>query len=424
MKLNRLTIACLLLSQVLIAWITPYIRDTAYSNWTAFREPGEFVQRVDEALAANPFAIGNGAPAIQGVNTVLCTPDLGAGVCLDSTGTLVGLASPIAETITSSSTSPLSLTADASAGATGVLFTQANGNQTATNPELSISYSSTAGTNGCPDTGSGSTNALLQVTGAVTTHSFIVKCNGDVSIKSPSTNALVVNGSAQIGGAATGTTGLFFPNNASQTITENCQNTTACEYDVSSVTSFKNNGGISGAGVNYKFFTGATPSESIDILGNGGLTLLLGDLHATVGNISADGVANATGEIRSGGAANVTGAKGIGAVVMGGMPYSGTFCSGAQGTTSAGTPTSTLTTLTTGQWNCPITSGSATATIFSISMPGAVTLSNPASCTFTTAAASAVEPMVTSTTTLCTLTYTVAPGAVLLGRLIMMGNGP
>lgn len=332
---------------------------------------------------------------------------------------------PITGTITSSALSALTLNADASAGTTGILFTQAaTGTQSTTVPELNLSYSSTAGTNGCPDTSTGNVNLLLQITGASTAHAFVVKCDGDVVVKSVNaTAAFTVNGGTILGANAAAAPALALnANAAAPQIT--CANITACEEDYSSVMTFKNNGGISGAGVNFKYFTGTAPTDTIDFLGNGGINENTGDFVNTAGSVVANATTNANGQVRSGGCANVTGAKGIGVICANGMYYAGTACSLANGTTTNASP-SLLTTLTTGQTKCKITSGSATATIFNISMPGAVTLSNAvgADCQFTTSIAN-IMPAVTSSSTLCILTYTVAPGAVLLGQLDINGNGP
>jgi hypothetical protein len=290
--------------------------------------PGEL------AMAANPGANGNGGNAVQGVAAGYgAGTDPGGGICLDATGTLVGLCSTILENLIMASTLQMS------AATSQIFITTANTNTPALGGQFVCNMTAVA----C---------------------AFVTKAT--------SPPGMVF---AEEGGSGMGTTSN-----------------------------------------NFQWLCGNSAVDCMDLQGNGSVQVQLG-------NVVLSGVANGFGEVLTGGASVVTGAKGIGAVVMGGMPYSGTFCSVANGTTTNASP-SLLTTLTTGQWNCPITSGSASATVFNISVPGAVTLTNPAICQFSTSIAAAVEPKVTSSTTLCILTYSVAPGAILLGQLSIMGNGP
>lgn len=368
-------------------------------------------------MAANPFACGTGScSAVNGVAAVMCTPDPGGGICLDANGN-IALASSIAELLTLSNAGPLKFSADASAGSTGVLFTSA-----AASPTVGLLGISGSSTTNCND-GISPNNMLLVLAGSNSAHNFQVTCGGSVKANNNLTvagttivaGATQSNGGLVLGGGTGAGTGGAVPQLVCGLTT------TTCEFDFNSTSNpaqiWKANGGagMGGTNSNFEWWGSNSPVQLLKLNGQG-------DLIDPIGNIRAISTANATGEVESGNAVAVTGAKGIGAMVAGGMLYSGTVCSIANGTTSAGTPTSTLTTLTTGQTRCKITSGSTTGTIFNISVPGAVTLTNAADCQFT--ASTVAEPQVTSTTTLCILTYAVAPGTVLLGQLDINGNGP
>jgi len=326
--MKTLRLAALLLACMCAGAIGPSLQQAAYHTWDNSQEPKRFNTRVDEAMAANPFACGNGGCGLQGVQTAQSGTDLGAGLTTDATGQFVGLAAIQLEPYTWS-------------------------------------------------------------------------------------------------GAQT------FSGTAPQLI---CSNTTACEIDFGATSApgvtLKTTGSLANGQVDFQFTGGSTNStQLLELFGNGNIfeqagdfSNLLGNIFDAAGSIVAQSVANSSGEIRSGNCANVTGAKGIGAMCAGGMFYSGTFCSVANGTTTNASP-SLLTTLTTGQHKCKITSGSAAATVFNISAPGGITATNALDCQFTPS--TAVPPSsVTSSTTLCILTYASPPGAVLLGQLDISGNGP
>lgn len=149
--------------------------------------------------------------AITGAATVQtgCT-DIGAGLNVIS-NTLLCLSPTIAEpetfssllttaAITSSGThtlsgsTPLNFTADT--GGTGFTVSAAlPGTITTSIPELSlINHNTTAGTFGCPDTGTGSLNLMLQIgNSANLVHDFEINCKGNVNANGASFSVSQLN---------------------------------------------------------------------------------------------------------------------------------------------------------------------------------------------------------------------------------------
>lgn len=90
----------------------------------------------------------------------------------------------------------------------------------------------------------------------------------------------------------------------------------------------------------------------------------------------------------------------------------------AQTTTNASPSLLTLT-----GWNCKLTSGSATAVVFTITYPGSVTLGHAPLCLIQDLNAQVVEPTCTTTTTTATVTYNAAPTAVAFANIFLVKNG-
>ena len=221
---------------------------------------------------------------------------------------------------TLSSATPISLTADTSAGATGVQFAVANGTQSTTVPELGITYSSTAGTNGCPDTGSGSTNLMyLFNNSASATHGLRVFCNGSVTIVTSANPGLTV---ANESVTSTLTAGSFAT--AGVGTEYSCTATGGCEMDFGATTApgviFKENGssGMSSSAINFEFLGNNSGANTLlTMKGNGNIDFVTGDADDDVGNIRALGNSSGTGEVTTGAAAIIAGNLGIGAVNVG-----------------------------------------------------------------------------------------------------------
>lgn len=91
----------------------------------------------------------------------------------------------------------------------------------------------------------------------------------------------------------------------------------------------------------------------------------------------------------------------------------------AQTTTNASPSLLTLT-----QWGCQLTSGSASATVFTITYPGSFSTTNPPLCLIQDLAAAVVEPTCVTTTSHATITYNAAPGAVAFANIFLFRNGP
>jgi hypothetical protein len=175
--------APLLLSCMLAGAMGPSIRDAAYQSWSvadeSFFGSTRFANRVDVALA-NPFATGNGGPAIQGVNTTLAGSDTGGGLCTDSAGAFANLCPTIGESLIWSTTqsfsaagptAALSLSADAT-GPTPFNITN-NASPTGVVPLVKF----TAGGSDCT---TASTNMFLAIVSAGTPGLQFL-CNGNAT---------------------------------------------------------------------------------------------------------------------------------------------------------------------------------------------------------------------------------------------------
>ena len=183
------------------------------------------------------------------------------------------------------------------------------------------------------------------------------------------------------------------------------------------------NCGTAQANLFVRFLSG---SQAVTIKCNGAITSNDGINNSTAGNIQnsfgnfvATSSSAGLGQYLAGNAtadANITG----GAFVLGsgGQFVQGTTC--AQTTSNASPSLVTLT-----QWGCALTSLSASATVFTITYPGSVTLTNAPFCIFNDIKSGVTtEPTCSTTTTTATVTYAVAPGAVAFGNIMLIGNGP
>jgi hypothetical protein len=407
--MKTLKIAGLLLACMLAGAIGPSLMQVAYQGWQAlpptehdqWLAQQDWAHRVDVAFAANPLACGTG-----------------------SCGTV--------EPWNTSTINPINFFADHTSG-TGVnVSNAATGTLNATtHPEIGLSNTNTSAVaNGCPDTGTGSTNSDFQVSNSANTaHNFNVLCNGSVSIASAASPALNVTGSITTSSTinspsitlSSASTVETYSGTSGATISSAATSGPAIIWQLSA--------GITPAStLNYQFNGGtAGTTPLLTVAGNGNLvspignyTNTAGNVVDTAGNFIANGTANATGELISGNGTAVTGAKGVGAIVANGPYYQFTNC---VQTTSVASPTSLLT-LPAGSWGCKLTSGSATATTFTITYPGSVTLTNAPLCVFTDRASGiTTEPTCTPGTTSVSIVYAVAPGAVSIGDLLIIGNG-
>jgi hypothetical protein len=269
------------------------------------------------------------------VNTVTSCSDTGSGLCRDATQTLVGMASTINEAFTwtaqqtNSSANPELFTADQSTGATGVAITAAGtGLLSPTVPEFGIEANNTTpGAASCPDTTTGSGNTEFAAYNAsAPTHGLWVRCSGAVSIVSIAVPALAVTGSETVSSTLSATQLTV----SGSTPQFTCSPVGGCEFDFAATsapllvikpTATSGIGGVT----NVQFDCGNSQSDCVNFLGNGGITELLGtftnsagDIIDTAGNLHLNGTANATGGLYTANAANVTGAKGIGVIDIGG----------------------------------------------------------------------------------------------------------
>lgn len=140
------------------------------------------------------------------------------------------------------------------------------------------------------------------------------------------------------------------------------------------------------------------------------------------GNIIAGSSSTGKAEVVSGNASACgTTSQCTGAIVMGtGVLEQATTCAPS---TSNASPS--LLTLSAGCWAAKLTSGSASATVFTITYPGSPTLTNAPLCFYNDIASGiTTEPTCTTSTTAATITYAVAPGAVVIGNIWLIRNGP
>lgn len=382
-----------------------------YGNIPAVQQHA-FAKNVDDGMAqALPYACGTGScSVVNGVASVMCTPDPGGGICLDANGN-IALASTIAEKLTLSNTGPLTFSGNTDAGTTGVVFSS-SATVSTVNPFLGVSASSTSA---CNDSLSPN-NLLFSVAGSNSAHNLQVLCGGSVKAN----NNLTVAGTTTLNGGVTTNGGINTGTSATPQII--CLLSTGCEEDYQStsapavVYSATGGSGLGGTNANFQW-KGSNSVGTLLLTLNG-----QGDLVDAIGNFRALGTSAATGEIMSGNATNVTGAKGTGAIIANGEYYQFTNCAPTV-IHSAGV-TSTLT-LSAGCWMAKLTSSStASDTIFVITYPGSVTLSNAPLCFVQDLASVVTEPTCTTTTTQATITYAVGIGATTaFANIMLIGNG-
>jgi hypothetical protein len=159
-----------------------------------------------------------------------------------------------------------------------------------------------------------------------------------------------------------------------------------------------------------------TGTKQLQALCNGDLLVGTG----STGNVVTQASSGGKGEVGTNGATCGTTTQCTGAIVAGALArfMYGTNC--AQATSNASPSLVTL-----NEWHCTLTSGSASATVFTITYPGSVTLTNKPHCIYTDFASGiTTEPTCIPGLSSVVVTYAVAPGAVAIGDLILIGNGP